>query len=117
MPDVEADLAIVLGTSLRVSPANDLPLTTASRGKPLVIVNLQRTPLDPICNLRIFAKTDEVNVVTLFKSFLVVVGALLLTSSIGFTFFFFSFLCENGQFKCSAAFKNGHILPGDGYAC
>ncbi|KAG0576917.1 hypothetical protein M758_5G111700 [Ceratodon purpureus] len=60
VPDVEADLAIVLGTSLKVSPANDLPLTTANRGKPLVIVNLQRTPLDRICSLRIFAKTDEV---------------------------------------------------------
>lgn len=67
VPDVEADLAIVLGTSLKVSPANDLPLTTANRGKPLVIVNLQRTPLDRICSLRIFAKTDEVNVVTLFR--------------------------------------------------
>lgn len=56
----EADLAIVLGSSLKVSPANDLPLTTANRGKPLVIVNLQKTPLDRACRLRIFAKTDEV---------------------------------------------------------
>lgn len=56
----EADLAIVLGSSMRVSPANDLPLTTAKRGKPLVMVNLQKTPLDSACRLRIFAKTDEV---------------------------------------------------------
>lgn len=69
MPDVEADLAIVLGTSLKVSPANDLPLITANRGKPLVIVKLQRTPLDPICSLRMFAKTDEVSAITLFGNY------------------------------------------------
>ena len=64
----EADLAIVLGSSMRVSPANSLPQMTAENGKPLVVINLQRTPLDPLCTLRIFAKTDEVNSGDFLKS-------------------------------------------------
>jgi len=56
----KADLAIILGSSMRVSPACDMPLSVARRGHPLVIVNLQRTPLDQVCRLRIGAKTDEV---------------------------------------------------------
>ena len=30
------------------------------RGQRLVIVNLQTTPMDHLCSLRIFAKTDQV---------------------------------------------------------
>jgi NAD-dependent SIR2 family protein deacetylase len=70
VPHVEADLLIMLGTSLKASPTNDLPLTLASRGKPLVLVNLQRTPLDPIGSLCIFIKTEEVSVVKLFRAVL-----------------------------------------------
>ncbi|KAG9287757.1 hypothetical protein G9A89_017352 [Geosiphon pyriformis] len=54
------DLHIVLGSSLTVSPANDLPQIAVKKKKPLVIVNLQKTPLDSIATLRIFARTDEV---------------------------------------------------------
>ncbi|KAL9644687.1 hypothetical protein ABK040_012341 [Willaertia magna] len=56
----KADLAIVLGTSLRVSPACDLPEKCRKRGGKLVIVNLQHTPKDNVCDLRIYAKTDPV---------------------------------------------------------
>jgi NAD-dependent deacetylase len=42
----EADLMLVLGTSLRVFPAADLPRTTLRRGGELVIVNNMPTPLD-----------------------------------------------------------------------
>ena len=41
-----ADLCVCMGSSLRVSPANDMPAATARNGGNLVIINLQSTPLD-----------------------------------------------------------------------
>ncbi|HSI67036.1 MAG TPA: NAD-dependent deacylase [Planococcus sp. (in: firmicutes)] len=41
-----ADLFIVLGSSLTVSPANQFPLIAKEHGATLVIVNQERTPLD-----------------------------------------------------------------------
>jgi len=72
MPDVcltkaereskKCDLSICLGTSMRVSPACDLPLMGRKKNPDhkLVIVNLQKTPYDDDCALRIFARVDEV---------------------------------------------------------
>jgi len=59
----EADVHLVLGSSLTVSPACDMPKRTGKKknGK-LVIVNLQHTPLDDLAHLRIYAKTDDVMV-------------------------------------------------------
>ena len=34
--------------------------TVGERGQRLVVVNLQKTPLDHLCALRIYAKTDQV---------------------------------------------------------
>jgi len=42
----EADLMIVLGTSLTVHPAASLPLQTLRAGGDLIIINAQPTPLD-----------------------------------------------------------------------
>ncbi|KAG2391957.1 hypothetical protein C9374_013442 [Naegleria lovaniensis] len=56
----KADLAIVMGTSLRVSPACDLPQKCKKNHGKLVIVNLQYTPKDKYADIRIFAKTDTV---------------------------------------------------------
>jgi len=61
----KAQLAICLGTSLRIRPAGNLPLrTTRKNGKPepgkLVIINLQATDLDRHADLRIWAKVDDV---------------------------------------------------------
>jgi len=56
----QADLIVCLGSSLTVSPANDLPKKVAQHGGELVIVNLQRTPLDNMSTLRIHGRTDEV---------------------------------------------------------
>ena len=54
-----ADLAIVLGTSLRVSPACNLPLMIRSEGK-LCICNLQKTPFDNNSNsIIIHTKCDD----------------------------------------------------------
>jgi len=58
----KSDLSICLGTSMRVSPACELPLKgkkTHANHK-LVIVNLQKTPYDDHCALRIYARVDIV---------------------------------------------------------
>ncbi|CAK9099607.1 NAD-dependent protein deacetylase sirtuin-7 (NAD-dependent protein deacylase sirtuin-7) (Regulatory protein SIR2 homolog 7) (SIR2-like protein 7) [Durusdinium trenchii] len=63
---LKADLVLVLGSSLSILTACDLPeeCLEARDGKPdggkMVIVNLQRTPKDPLASLRIFAPCDEV---------------------------------------------------------
>lgn len=51
-----ADLALCLGTSLRITPAADLPL----QAKEFVIVNLQETPHDRKARLVIRARVDDV---------------------------------------------------------
>lgn len=55
-----SDLCLVLGSSLRVTPAADVPKTTMRRGGRLVIVNLQKTPLDDGAALIIRARIDDV---------------------------------------------------------
>lgn len=56
----KADLCIVIGSSLRVTPAADIPCETVRKGGKLVIINLQKTPLDEHSSLNIYAKIDEV---------------------------------------------------------
>jgi len=55
-----ADLHIVLGSSLRVTPACMMPLKTVEQGGKLVIVNLQKTPYDDRCAVRIYSTVDRV---------------------------------------------------------
>jgi len=56
-----SDLSLCMGTSMRVSPACELPLMGESNvGYKLVIINLQKTPYDDQCAIRIFARTDDV---------------------------------------------------------
>jgi len=54
---LRADLAICLGTTLRVQPASEIPLMT--RGK-LVVINLQRTTKDDVADLKINGRCDDV---------------------------------------------------------
>lgn len=54
----KSDLCLVLGSSLTVTPAADLPKKTVKCGGRLVICNMQKTPLDEIAALRVFARTD-----------------------------------------------------------
>eukprot|EP01010_Urceolus_cornutus_P002925 NODE_387_length_1712_cov_282.833434_g306_i0.p1 GENE.NODE_387_length_1712_cov_282.833434_g306_i0~~NODE_387_length_1712_cov_282.833434_g306_i0.p1 ORF type:complete len:407 (+),score=55.98 NODE_387_length_1712_cov_282.833434_g306_i0:323-1543(+) len=54
----EADVCLVLGSSLLVSPANELPRDTVNAGGKLVLVNLQSTPLDHLAEPRIFTRAD-----------------------------------------------------------
>eukprot|EP00026_Physarum_polycephalum_P008961 Phypoly_transcript_09068.p1 GENE.Phypoly_transcript_09068~~Phypoly_transcript_09068.p1 ORF type:complete len:418 (+),score=44.66 Phypoly_transcript_09068:111-1364(+) len=57
----ESTLSLVLGTSMRVSPACHLPLIPIRKDSGrLVIVNLQKTPYDKEADLRIWAPTDVV---------------------------------------------------------
>ena len=53
-----ADLCIVLGSSLRVYPAADIPGGMIKRGARVVIVNLQKTPLNKCCAMEIHARID-----------------------------------------------------------
>jgi NAD-dependent deacetylase len=55
----DADLLLILGTSLTVQPAASIPRTTLQRGGRLVIVNDMRTPLDEDAILR-FRDLEEV---------------------------------------------------------
>lgn len=54
-----ADLCLVLGSSLTVTPAADIPGEVGKRGRNLVIVNLQRTPLDKLASIRVHSKIDD----------------------------------------------------------
>ncbi|MDD3942373.1 MAG: Sir2 family NAD-dependent protein deacetylase [Sphaerochaetaceae bacterium] len=49
----EADLTLVLGSSLTVQPAASLPMATYYHGGKLVIINAQPTPLDKFAKLRL----------------------------------------------------------------
>lgn len=45
-------MVLVLGSSLTVTPAADVPREAKEAGARLVIVNLQKTPLDGLASLR-----------------------------------------------------------------
>ena len=54
------DLFIVVGSSLVVSPANDMPRVALRSGAHLVIINQGETPMDRRCHLRFEEKIGEV---------------------------------------------------------
>merc|ERR1712046_541040 len=55
----EADVHLVLGSSLLVRPACDMPRTTGKKsGAHLIICNLQKTPLDDVATSHVFAECD-----------------------------------------------------------
>ena len=54
------DLFLVLGSSLRVTPAADLPVLAQSRGAALVVVNKQATPLDAAADLAFHGDVDKI---------------------------------------------------------
>ncbi len=55
-----SDLFIVVGSSLVVSPANDMPRVALRAGARLVIINQGETPMDRSCHLRFDEKIGEV---------------------------------------------------------
>ncbi len=56
----QCDLFIVAGSSLVVSPANEMPRIALESGARLVIINQGETPLDNLCHLRFEEKIGEV---------------------------------------------------------
>jgi NAD-dependent SIR2 family protein deacetylase len=56
----QCDLFIVVGSSLVVSPANEMPRVALESGARLVIINQGGTPFDENCHLRFEEKTGEV---------------------------------------------------------
>ncbi|CAF0753169.1 unnamed protein product [Didymodactylos carnosus] len=56
----KADLCLVLGSSLRVTPAADIPERVATKGQKLVIGNLQLTPMASIAKLNTHAMCDDI---------------------------------------------------------
>lgn len=62
----ESDLCLVLGSSLRVTPAANMPVETVKNKGKLVIVNLQATPLDKFA-LNIHAMIDGVMILLMEK--------------------------------------------------
>jgi NAD-dependent deacetylase len=56
----EADVMLVVGSSLVVFPAADIPLYAVHAGAPLIIVNAEPTPLDARAEVVIRGKAGEV---------------------------------------------------------
>jgi NAD-dependent deacetylase len=55
-----ADVMLVVGSSLAVFPAADIPLYAVNAGAPLVIVNAEPTPLDRLAEVVIHGRAGEV---------------------------------------------------------
>lgn len=51
---------LCLGSSLRVAPANQIPINMTWNGGKMVIVNLQKTPLDDFADFVIHARIQTV---------------------------------------------------------
>ncbi|MBW1790048.1 MAG: hypothetical protein JRK53_26100 [Deltaproteobacteria bacterium] len=56
----KSDLFIVLGSSLVVTPAADMPKEALKAGAKLVIVNREETPFDRVAHLRFQEGISEV---------------------------------------------------------
>jgi NAD-dependent deacetylase len=56
----QCDLFLVVGSSLVVSPANEMPRIALESGARLVIINQGETPLDNRCHLRFEERIGEV---------------------------------------------------------
>ena len=56
----KCDLFVVLGSSLVVAPAADIPGEARQAGAQLVVCNIGDTPYDDVCDLRISANTGDV---------------------------------------------------------
>jgi len=68
----KADLFIVVGSSLVVTPAAEMPKIALKAGAKLVIINQGETPYDDLAHLRFFKKAGEVlpNAVKLVKGYI-----------------------------------------------
>lgn len=51
---------VCLGSSMRVQPAASMPVITPMMGGKLVVINLQKTPINPVADIVIHAKIEDV---------------------------------------------------------
>jgi len=56
----QADVMLVVGSSLAVYPAADIPLVALRSGAQLIVVNAEPTPLDEIATVVLRGKSGEV---------------------------------------------------------
>ncbi len=56
----EADVIVVVGSSLVVHPAADIPLAAVRAGATLIIINAEPTPLDSLAEVVIHGRAGEV---------------------------------------------------------
>jgi len=56
----KADLMVIVGSSLEVAPASDLPLLAARNGTKLIIINIDPTPVDSKAQVVIHADAAEI---------------------------------------------------------
>jgi NAD-dependent deacetylase len=55
-----ADLMLVVGSSLAVYPAAEIPLVAVRLGAPLIIINAERTPYDELADVVIHGRSGDV---------------------------------------------------------
>jgi NAD-dependent deacetylase len=55
-----ADLMVIVGSSLEVAPASDLPMLASRNGAKLIVVNLESTPMDASAQVVVHANAAEV---------------------------------------------------------
>jgi NAD-dependent deacetylase len=55
-----ADVMLVVGSSLVVHPAADIPVAAVSSGARLIVVNAEPTPLDSLAEVVIHGRSGEV---------------------------------------------------------
>ena len=56
----KTDLLIVVGSSLKVAPASDIPMVAKYNGAKLIIVNLEPTPVDSMADIVIHERAAEI---------------------------------------------------------
>ncbi|AFZ70808.1 NAD-dependent protein deacetylase, SIR2 family [Caldisphaera lagunensis DSM 15908] len=56
----ESDLFLVLGSSLAVSPANQLPIIAKSNGADLIIINMGETEIDNYADIKVEGRVEDI---------------------------------------------------------
>lgn len=56
----QSDLMIIIGSSLEVAPASDIPVLAARTGAKIVIINLEPTPADSMADVVIHARAADI---------------------------------------------------------
>ena len=57
---IQSDFMLCLGSSMRVAPANQIPINMTWNGGKFVVVNLQKTPIDDFAEIVIHARIQTV---------------------------------------------------------